>query len=313
MSRSLSVGPLDADTAVQFSECFLDKCGCPTGHEVDIGILEHDNGYNFLVPGDSDSDGHPKVLLSHSPVCPFRTISSLPESKRAEIQAKFVSSSRQIKFATVVLVEDELGRVLLSRRLDSAVIFPSVWVLPGGHVEVGETLAQAGARELEEETGIRVNAESMRPLMIWESAYPAALHDDGPLPRSHHLVMVLHVRVSAAQKLRLQASEVAAAVWADRATLLSWLRDEEACTHKSDAQFRFTSELVQAQFSSAAAQRESFVAVRADGALRWRCAWSERLALGHRFALSRWLHMKMLAGELSPPVAAIAAAAAEVV
>jgi ADP-ribose pyrophosphatase YjhB (NUDIX family) len=50
-------------------------------------------------------------------------------------------------------IHDPDGMVLLTRRSDNG-----LWCLPGGHVEWGETLAQAARREVEEETGLRVEA-----------------------------------------------------------------------------------------------------------------------------------------------------------
>lgn len=43
------------------------------------------------------------------------------------------------------------GDVLLHRRSDSG-----LWTLPGGAMEIGETMSQAVVREVEEETGIRI-------------------------------------------------------------------------------------------------------------------------------------------------------------
>jgi ADP-ribose pyrophosphatase YjhB (NUDIX family) len=51
--------------------------------------------------------------------------------------------------ATVAIIDG--GRVLLTKRRDF-----EVWCLPGGHVDDGETLAQAAMREAREETGIEV-------------------------------------------------------------------------------------------------------------------------------------------------------------
>ncbi|MGQ0466900.1 MAG: NUDIX hydrolase [Sporichthyaceae bacterium] len=48
-----------------------------------------------------------------------------------------------------VVVVDTEGRLLLIRRSDNG-----NWALPGGAIDVGESLAQAGVREVQEETGI---------------------------------------------------------------------------------------------------------------------------------------------------------------
>ena len=34
--------------------------------------------------------------------------------------------------------------------------FPNAWVMPGGHVELGESLEEALIREIHEETGIKI-------------------------------------------------------------------------------------------------------------------------------------------------------------
>jgi 8-oxo-dGTP diphosphatase len=49
------------------------------------------------------------------------------------------------------------GRVLLLRRSPRLAWMPNHWDLPGGHVEPGETAAQAAAREAFEETGLVVH------------------------------------------------------------------------------------------------------------------------------------------------------------
>ena len=57
------------------------------------------------------------------------------------------------------------GPVLLARR--SGVRYGAgLWGLPGGHVEDGETLAQAAAREAGEEVGVRVDPSRLVPLGV---------------------------------------------------------------------------------------------------------------------------------------------------
>ena len=52
------------------------------------------------------------------------------------------------------VVRDEVGRLLLIRRGNPP--GRGLWSLPGGRVEAGETPAAAAAREVLEETGLRV-------------------------------------------------------------------------------------------------------------------------------------------------------------
>lgn len=58
--------------------------------------------------------------------------------------------------AVSAVVRDALGRYLLVLR--SAPPESGAWTLPGGRVEPGETLRDAVAREVREETGLRVRA-----------------------------------------------------------------------------------------------------------------------------------------------------------
>lgn len=63
-------------------------------------------------------------------------------------------------------------RVLLAERTKPP--FDGVWSLPGGHVEFGETLKAAAARELMEETG--VEAELTTPFDWVEIIGPGGAH-----------------------------------------------------------------------------------------------------------------------------------------
>jgi mutator protein MutT len=61
--------------------------------------------------------------------------------------------------ADAMLVRD--GCLLLERRRDDARVRAGVWDTPGGHLEAGETPAQALVRELREELGIEVGAHRL--------------------------------------------------------------------------------------------------------------------------------------------------------
>lgn len=54
------------------------------------------------------------------------------------------------KIAVNAVVFNDAGQVLLARRTDNG-----LWCIPGGHVDLRETLSQACLRELFEETGLK--------------------------------------------------------------------------------------------------------------------------------------------------------------
>ena len=63
---------------------------------------------------------------------------------------------------SVVLLVDPRGWVLLQERDEHAPIAPDKWSMVGGHVEDGEEFEPAAYRELEEETGIRLEPGDLR-------------------------------------------------------------------------------------------------------------------------------------------------------
>lgn len=54
--------------------------------------------------------------------------------------------------AASAVVVDDAGRILLQRRADN-----DLWSLPGGAMEIGETIADTAKRETREETGLEVS------------------------------------------------------------------------------------------------------------------------------------------------------------
>jgi len=70
------------------------------------------------------------------------------------------------------LVVDDQGRLLLQRRADSG-----NWSLPGGVMELGETMGQAVVREVREETGMDVELTGI--LGIYTDPEHVIAYDDG--------------------------------------------------------------------------------------------------------------------------------------
>ncbi|XP_020512658.2 nucleoside diphosphate-linked moiety X motif 17 isoform X1 [Labrus bergylta] len=155
------------------------------------------------------------VPLKRPAFCPIKHL-SVKEAAAIPLDVQ----QRGIDVGVAIVLQTTNQRVLLTRRAKELRIFPNVWVPPGGHVEPEETLLDAGLRELQEETGLRLEPEQVCPkiLGLWESVYPPMLSRG--LPQRHHIViyMLLHSSLS---HLQLQASlspspeEVSACLWAD--------------------------------------------------------------------------------------------------
>ena len=86
------------------------------------------------------------------------------------------------KLMVDVVIPSEDGRVVLIRRGSEP--FEGQWALPGGFVEVGETVEEAAAREAAEETGLRV--EILRLVGVYS--------DPDRDPRGHNVSCVFLAR-----------------------------------------------------------------------------------------------------------------------
>ncbi|MDX3690087.1 NUDIX domain-containing protein [Streptomyces europaeiscabiei] len=70
------------------------------------------------------------------------------------IRSRIGNSPIQLNFAAACVVTDE--GVLLRQRGDDG-----AWGFPGGAIELGESAAETAVRETEEETGLRVRADTL--------------------------------------------------------------------------------------------------------------------------------------------------------
>jgi ADP-ribose pyrophosphatase YjhB (NUDIX family) len=103
-----------------------------------------------------------------------------------------------------VIVED--GRVLLARRGTEPLL--GRWTLPGGLLEVGESLTAGVVREVREETGLTVEPLELVELLD-------RIHRDGERVRYHYVIADYLCRVVGGE---LKAASDAAAVrWVERA------------------------------------------------------------------------------------------------
>uniref|UniRef100_A0A8C3SYL5 m7GpppN-mRNA hydrolase NUDT17 n=1 Tax=Chelydra serpentina TaxID=8475 RepID=A0A8C3SYL5_CHESE len=148
----------------------------------------------------------------------FCPIKHLEESQAAVLPEAL--RGRGVDVGVAVVLQSVDRRVLLTRRAKNLSIFPNIWVPPGGHMEPDEQLLEAGLRELQEETGLRLEPGgfSWRMLGLWESVYPPMLSRG--LPRRHHVVtylLLLSTESHRQLQTRIQAdeSEVSAYAWLD--------------------------------------------------------------------------------------------------
>jgi 8-oxo-dGTP diphosphatase len=78
----------------------------------------------------------------------------LSEPDYAALQA--AAEAEGLRIAVGALIVDASGRAFVHRRGWDRSLFPGCWDIVGGHVEPGEGMLEALAREVEEETGWRV-------------------------------------------------------------------------------------------------------------------------------------------------------------
>ena len=92
-----------------------------------------------------------------------RLVATLDDRDPNEVREAFTDNLRHVSplaGAEAAVLRD--GKLLLIRRHDDG-----LWALPGGLVEVGETLAEAAERELKEE--VRIQGRATRLLGIFDS------------------------------------------------------------------------------------------------------------------------------------------------
>lgn len=99
------------------------------------------------------------------------------------------------------LVADETGRVLMQRRADSG-----NWSLPGGTMEIGETLGAAVVRETREETGLDVELTGI--LGVYTDPRHVIAYADGEV-RQEFVVVFLARPIGGELRVSDESTEVA--------------------------------------------------------------------------------------------------------
>lgn len=123
----------------------------------------------------------------------------------------------QVKYADVVVVTEENEILLLMRSLfDSS--NPGAWVVPGGHVDEGETDEQAAKRELLEESGISVDnlAEDISKRTRF---YQLGSFEDDKVHISYYCLII---QKKEDVELLLQAEETRDYLWVPNTDLINY-------------------------------------------------------------------------------------------
>jgi len=241
------------------------------------------------------------ALLARSPFCPIKTL-------RGDVLPNLspTTQNQGVNIGVSLLYESSDNNILLTQRTVKMRTFPNVWVPPGGHIDVDESLEKAVLREMEEETGIYIDATAcplpeLSVLGLWESAYPPFISWGSPT--RHHIVVYLHLKQNKMayevnSSIKLQATEV---------SCCSWICE---CVAKriveSDPQFRVDQSIATCSSRSCYADSLSLPgAIVKNGATKVIAGMplspllnqatesnAERVSTGTKFALKRWLENK---------------------
>ncbi|KAM5129906.1 nucleoside diphosphate-linked moiety X motif 17 [Mantella aurantiaca] len=243
-----------------------------------------------FVISDRPFSGSSNVRLQRPPFCPIKTLSPdqaarLPEDTR----------DRGVDVGVTILLQTANKKVLLTRRSKTLSLFPNVWVPPGGHMEPGEQLLDAGLRELEEETGLNLRSETppMRILGLWESAFPPLLSRG--LPMRHHIVTFLlvisgHTHQELQEKLRPSEEEVSACVWLDPDIAQRIVTAQEGEEHSGKNPTRDPGSVQVTEVSGGSLSRKVLsVSVLLKAAAPAGGEDAERVSTGTKYALGLWL------------------------
>jgi ADP-ribose pyrophosphatase YjhB (NUDIX family) len=80
--------------------------------------------------------------------------------------------ANSIAVAVSAFIQDDEGRILMIRRTDN-----DLYSIPGGQLELGETLAEAAVREVREETGIECEVTGV--VGLYSDPKHVIAYDDG--------------------------------------------------------------------------------------------------------------------------------------
>jgi len=102
-------------------------------------------------------------------------------------------------------VRDDAGRLLLVHKIDN-----DYWALPGGAMDLGESVAQAAVREVEEETGVKAEVTGL--VGLYTDPGHVMAYDDGEVRQEFSVCF--HARAISGEP-RQDNTETKAARWVE--------------------------------------------------------------------------------------------------
>ncbi|MYU25393.1 NUDIX domain-containing protein [Streptomyces sp. SID8352] len=87
--------------------------------------------------------------------------------------------------SVTVVVRDDHGRLLLIHKTDN-----DLWALPGGGHDIGERIGDTAVREVEEETGIRVEVDNI--VGLYTDPNHVLAYDDGEVRQQFSICFRAH-------------------------------------------------------------------------------------------------------------------------
>ncbi|MGI5356176.1 NUDIX hydrolase [Streptomyces sp. CA-252508] len=110
--------------------------------------------------------------------------------------------------SVTVVVRDDRGHLLLIHKTDN-----DLWALPGGGHDIGEQIGDTAVREVEEETGMRVEVDNI--VGLYTDPGHVLAYDDGEVRQQFSICFRAHL-VGGALRTSSESKEVR---WVDPADL----------------------------------------------------------------------------------------------
>lgn len=153
----------------------LEECRRVLGHGHIFLALKGGQGERWVTSAD---DGQPyffayyhpaqiELLIEHAGFRVLEAWENPPGPGQTKPWLNVIGWTRLVtpRVGANAIIFDEAGKILLTRRADNG-----QWCLPGGHTDLGETLAETAIRETLEETGLHV--EVKRLIGVYSAPYP---------------------------------------------------------------------------------------------------------------------------------------------